>query len=418
MLNRVLIVEDSKSLQALITSHISNVDGIEVVTASCYEECKTILSASDDGQHLLCAVLDLNLPDAPDGEVVTLVQEHEIPIIILTASVDKAVKKTMNNHLIVEYVVKRGIKEIEYVARKISYLYNNQTQKVMVVEDSPSFNLYLQTLLAHYRYHIISATNGKEALQKLEQHPDISLIITDYNMPEMNGLQLIEAVRENYKREELAIIGLSRSDNTELTVQLLKLGANDYMTKPFIPEEFYCRVSQSVNFISHLRTIKESASKDFLTKVYNRASLFELGESLFANARRGDIQIAVAMIDADHFKSINDNYGHDTGDRVLIALANCLKSSLRTSDIVARFGGEEFTTIIVIKKPQEAEQVFEKLREAIASMKIPLPDNEISVTVSIGATTTIGSSLEEMIKLADTAVYQSKEQGRNRVTIL
>jgi diguanylate cyclase (GGDEF)-like protein len=415
LLNHVLIVEDSRSVRDLLAAHVEEIEGVDFVTAASLAEAQEILNK--DSSLFLCAVLDLNLPDAPDGEIVDLVQKFDIPVIVLTGSLDKAVKQTMNAKLIVEYVIKRNLDELEYVISLIKNIFNNQFAKVLVVDDSPSFRLYLAMLLRHFRYSVLLASDGEEALALINENPDISLIITDYNMPKMNGLKLIEEVRKNYKREDLAILGLSIVANKELTVQLLKTGANDYMTKPIMVDEFYCRVSQSVNMVRNVRTIKESSTTDFLTKVSNRRSLFDSGKVLYENARRGTLHIAMAMIDADFFKKVNDTYGHDAGDKLLIALARTLKHTVRPTDIVARFGGEEFVCIAVINKPEDAAEVFERVRCEIEALTVTFGEHYLNVTMSIGVTTALCDSFEGMLKRADRALYRAKEGGRNCVVV-
>lgn len=417
LLNKVLIVEDTASIRQLVVAHIGQVEVLNAVAVSSFSQAKALLKTSDEGEQFLCAVLDLNLPDAPNGEIVDLVQKFEIPVIVLTASIDAAVKQTMDAKLIVDYVVKRNISEIEYVASLVHNIYKNQFTKVLVVDDSPSFINYLSMLLGHLRYIIMSANDGEQALKIIAEQPDISLVITDYWMPNMNGLTLIEAIRKDYRREEMAILGMSNATDKELMVKLLKTGANDYMTKPIMVDEFYCRVSQTVNMVRNVRTIKESSTTDYLTRISNRRSLFDLGQVLYANAKRETIHIALAMIDVDHFKAVNDTYGHDAGDQVLISLAETFKQAVRTADVVARFGGEEFVCVTVVKKPNDAYDVFERLRLEVDNHAIQLDDQQLKVSISIGVTIELGDSFEDMIIRADRALYQAKSEGRNRVVI-
>lgn len=417
LLNKVLIVEDTASIRQLVVALIGQVEALDSVAVSSFSEAKALLNTNGEGEQFLCAVLDLNLPDAPNGEIVDLVQKFEIPVIVLTASIDAAVKQTMDAKLIVDYVVKRNISEIEYVASLVHNIYKNQFTKVLVVDDSPSFLNYLLMLLGHLRYIIMSANDGEQALKTVAEQPDISLVITDYWMPNMNGLTLIEEIRKKYRREEMAILGMSVATDKELMVKLLKTGANDYMTKPIMVDEFYCRVSHSVNMVRNIRTIKESSTTDYLTKISNRRSLFDLGQVLYANAKREAIHIALAMIDVDHFKDVNDTYGHDAGDKVLVSLAETLKREMRTTDVVVRFGGEEFVCVTVVKKPKDAYDVFERLRLEIDNLAIQFGGQQLSVTVSIGVTIELGDSLEGMISRADKALYLAKSEGRNRVVI-
>ncbi|MDH5786070.1 MAG: diguanylate cyclase [Chromatiales bacterium] len=401
----------------ILKTHISSAMDLETVCATTLTECKAKLKQVGR-DNILCAVLDLTLPDAPNGEIVPYIQEAGIPVIILTASVERAIELTMSGDPIIEYVVKRGVEEIDHVRSLVEKVYKNQFSKVLIVGDSPSYVKYLSSLLDYHRYEVLSINNGHDALKMLEKNPDIHLVITDYNLPKMNGLELIKHIRDKYRREEMAVLGLSSSKDTNLTVKLLKTGANDYMSKPFMPDEFYCRVNQCVSAISHLRTVKENAGRDFLTKVHNRSSLFEIGHNMHANALRGNYKLAVAMIDADHFKQVNDTHGHDAGDAVLVSMAKMLKQTMRSSDVVARFGGEEFICIAAIKNDADAGTVFEKVRTNIEAMSVETQETRLNITVSIGVTTSLCGSLDEMIKVADEAVYQSKRQGRNRVTIL
>jgi len=414
-INRVLVVDDSVSIQNLISAHVQSISDIEIVFASSYAETETLLEKSPT---FLCAVLDLTLPDAPNGEIVDLVQKQEIPVLILTGSIDSAIKQTMDVSLVIDYIVKRNPNDIKYLATAVNNIYNNQHVKVLVVDDSISLRSYVVGLLKNLRYTTYEACDGVEALNVIKEHDDISLVITDYNMPNMDGLRLIEEIRKSYRREEMAVLGLSSQDDNELTVKLLKTGANDYMTKPFIVSEFYCRVQQNATMIGYVKKMNEVATRDYLTGVRNRRSLYELGEVMYANAKRDSVNLALAMIDADKFKNINDTYGHDTGDEVLSRIAKTLDDQLRGGDIVARFGGEEFVCITVLKNIEDAALVFERIREAIENIDIEFEGEKITISASIGVTTNLSSSFGEMITLADGAMFEAKESGRNRVVLV
>jgi len=155
--NNVLVVDDSRSILGVVTAHLREIDGIEITTASSFAETRQLL---DDNQGLpfLCAVLDLGLPDAPAGEVVDLVHARDIPIIVLTGSIDSAVRQTMTAKLIVDYVVKRNMNEIAYVATQVEKLYNNQFSKVLVVDDSKTYRSFIGSLLRNFL--ISSAISG------------------------------------------------------------------------------------------------------------------------------------------------------------------------------------------------------------------------------------------------------------------
>lgn len=412
----VLVVDDSRAIQSLLCTHLQ-VMGIRAV------ECagtlaQTRVRLTDRPERFFVAVLDLNLPDAPDGEVVDFVQRYSIPIIVLTGNLNDQLRHQMLRRELVDYVLKRNTSEIEYVAELVAQFRDNPSRKVLLVEDDVGFRDYLKRLLSVHRYELLEAENGRQGLQLLQEHPDIQLIITDYNMPEMRGDQLIEQVRQSYKREELAIIGISTPVNPQVSVRLLKAGANDFINKPFEVEEFYCRVNLNLAMITRIRQIFDAATRDFLTGLYNRRQLFELGQSLYANARRGQYTLAAAMVDADHFKRVNDIHGHQMGDAALVWLAKTMQQCMRESDLVARFGGEEFVILAVGTTRADAITAFERLRVAIEAMEIPLDQGVLNITVSIGVTLELSDSLEKMLGKADEALYQAKHSGRNRVVCL
>lgn len=409
----VLVVEDSRALQGLLSSYLNDLYGLKAICASCLAETRAQLAAGPE--RFFCAVLDLNLPDAPNGEVVNLVQQQGIPVIVLTGSVDAALRETMIGKQVVDYFVKRNLSEIEHVAHVVNRLWENRQIKVLIVDDSRTFRNYLQSLLDSYRYQTFAASNGQEALNLLAAHPDTSLVITDVNMPEMNGLVLIETIRRQYRREDLVVIGMSDIAKPGLSALLLKTGANDFIAKPFQVEELFCRVTQNTNMMSYVRQLRQAATLDFLTGLANRRHALELGEALYAKARRGHFTMALAMIDADHFKSINDRFGHLVGDEALKAIAAALRQTWRDADVLGRYGGEEFLGLVAIQPEIDIEAVFEQARAAVATIDLIVDGQRAALTVSIGFTTELGHSLIQMIEWADNAVYQAKTEGRNRV---
>ena len=413
MADRVLVVDDSRAIRQLLCGLIDNLEGLCTESAQNLAEARALLA--ENPKRFFCAVLDLNLPDAPDGEIVDLVRTHDLPVVVLTGSVDQSLRETMLAKQVIDYVIKGSATEIEHVAYVVARLHQNQSMKVLVVDDSQSFRSYLCSLLQHYRYTTLAAGDGREALAMLNENPDISLVITDYNMPKMNGLELVQAIRQRYRREDLAVIGLSDASKRGLSVLLLKNGCNDFLSKPFEVEEFYCRVTQNTNMIGYVRQIHDTATRDFLTKAYNRRYLFDAGERLHANAKRGNLNLAAALIDADHFKRINDTWGHQAGDDALRLISQTLQSCVRKSDIIARYGGEEFVCLAVIKTPGDETIMFERMRAAIESIDLEIDGTRVPITASIGVSVVPGNSLDEMLQRADKCVYEAKQAGRNRV---
>lgn len=412
----LLVVEDSRAVREMLCGFLRELGGFTLETAGSLAEARRLIA--HDPERFFCAALDLNLPDAPSGEIVDLVQAAGVPSIVLTGTADDGVRQAVLKKNVVDYVIKSTNHQIEHVAYLIGRLRENRGKKVLVVDDSRSYRAYLKHLLDRYFYQTFEAGDGVDALAVLAEHPDMALILTDLNMPRLDGFGLIDEVRKRYRREDLAIIGLSDMSQPGMSARILKAGGNDFLAKSFELEEFYCRITQSTNLVGYVRHIHNTANRDFLTGVYNRRYLFEIGETLYANARRGNIQIAASLIDADHFKRINDTHGHQVGDAALKEIAARLRASFRRTDVVARYGGEEFVCIAILKERAHAFEVFERVRRGLEEIRIETPAGPLGLSASIGITTVLGGSLEEMLKRADEAVYAAKNAGRNRVVEL
>lgn len=410
---KVLVVEDSRALNGMLIHTIQNELKMDAEPAFSLKEAVEILDQRHE--EFFLAVLDLNLPDASDGEIVDAVLTWGIPPIILTGTLSDDTHDEMMTKPIIDYVVKRNLNEIQYVIDTIERLRENYGRKVLVVDDSKSSRNLIESLLKRHNFQTITAEDGVEALELLRQNRDTCLVITDYNMPNMGGVELVSKIREQSARHELAIIGISGSGSGTVTVQLLKSGANDFISRPFLHEEFYCRVNQNIDVISSYRKLKESATKDFLTGLYNRKYLFETGNLLLQNAKRDNISLSVAMLDVDHFKTINDTYGHQVGDDVLRHLSTLFKELLREADIISRIGGEEFCLLCINIDEDNAFMMLDRLRTTI--MNTPFTNDEVTVniTISIGFNTELADTLDHMLGAADAALYDAKETGRNCV---
>jgi diguanylate cyclase (GGDEF)-like protein len=275
----------------------------------------------------------------------------------------------------------------------------------------------LSALLERHYFQVFTAADGVEALEVLAQHKDIQLIITDYNMPNMDGIEFTSKVRSSYSRNELAIIGVSASTDTTTTIRFLKSGANDFITRPFLHEELYCRISQNIDAVRSFSRLSDAVDRDSLTGMYNRAYLLKSGSKLFENAMRKNIRLMAVMIDIDQFKQITKDHGRQTGDRAVQHIAAKLDRLLRKTDVVSRFSYSEFCLLCVNADAEHDEQqLLNNLRDVIQYS--PLHDSDtlsIPLTISMGYCTEPGDSLEDMIDNAYAALQKAQQQGRNQI---
>lgn len=410
--NDVLLVEDSKAVATLLRASINALQGISCSHASTLAEAKTLLE--DDSDRFFVAVLDLNLPDAPNGEVVDLVQEYGIPVVVLTGSVDAKHREAMLKKNIADYVSKANLSGLGTVVRLLERMRANREQKILVVDDSATFRSYLEALLHNHGYQTLAAKNGEEGVAMLQANAEINLVLTDYNMPEMDGLAMIDVMRRTRSADDLAIIGLSTVSEKGILPRFLKSGANDFLTKPFETEELYCRIDQNIDMLHYIAEARDAANRDFLTKLYNRRYFFEYASPVHAKAQKGELRILLSMIDADHFKNINDTHGHQTGDDALISMAETLRNAVGDGGVLARFGGEEFVCLQILDDADEPEVCLETLRAAVEAIQLKTSEGEaVPITVSIGSTLDPLDDLDKMLGAADEGVYQAKERGRN-----
>ena len=412
---RILIVDDSATVGMVVKNAVSSVVGIPVDLARSLAACRAKLAEHPD--QYLVAVVDLNLPDATDGEAVDLVLGYGIATVVLTGSMDNDTHERISAKPIVDYVTKQSPGSISIVQKSVLHTLRNMKCKVLVVESDPAHRAYLKNILLTQRLEVIEAESAAKALLQIEQHGEISVVVTAYEMPEMDGVNLCMKLRANFSSSKLAIIGITKSANDFSGVRFFKAGADDIIHKPFLVEEFVSRINARLDYLDSLRIIQEQANRDYLTKLYNRRYLYEMGNILFSNAKRNSIQLMVAMVDIDFFKRINDTYGHDVGDMAIVAVAQAIAKSFRTTDIVARMGGEEFCVVSV--NNNAPVETMNRLRQNIEALAIPLNETEsIHLTVSIGITMTLANTLDEMINKSDEALYKAKQNGRNQVILL
>ncbi len=414
MQDRILLVEDSKTFGFLVSRYLQFEKGFEVDWAQTALEATQLLKTTQ--RPYFAGLLDLNLPDAPYGQIVDTVTTAGVPSIVFTGQVSPLIRKRMWAKGIVDYVLKEGMHNLDYIGRLLTRLQKNRETTLLVVDDSISSQRLLTHLLSAHLYKIMTANNGEEALAVLEKNPQTKMIITDCNMPVMDGLTLTRKIRRTIPKEQLAIIGLSGKGGADTSASFLKYGANDYLNKPFLAEELYCRIMQNIDIIDYIIRVRDLSEKDFLTQLSNRRHFFDVTKKLLTTPTENSQNISIAMLDIDHFKNINDTYGHDTGDSVIRFLANQLQAHVSENGIVARFGGEEFCVLTTQRSSDDVIALFESLRKTIESSYITIADNTIRFTVSIGICIGLQNDVDTMIKLADKQLYHSKNTGRNTIS--
>lgn len=291
--------------------------------------------------------------------------------------------------------------------------------KILAVDDAKDSQMLLSFDLSAADCEVIPASSGEMALSILKS-TEIDLIILDMNMPGLSGLATLERLQDNPHWQDIPVIMLSSSDSDDEVVSALELGADDYVIKPYIKKVLFARMRTALRLREKTKALEDLAKTDFLTGINNRACFDELANSSISLAQRSELPFVMAMFDIDFFKLVNDDYGHDAGDNVLVAFAECLTECFRDYDIVARIGGEEFAVCLPSTSIDDAIMACERLRVNVEHMRVPLEDGsrkEIGVTVSVGVASSAIASLDlaSLLKQADVGLYHAKSHGRNQV---
>lgn len=408
----ILIVEDSLMYGRLLERSIINSLGFKTIWLKTFADTEAFLKT---GEPVTMALLDYCLPDALDGEIIDLCLDHDVPSVIITSSFSDDLQETIWSKRVLDYIVKEGAHAIQYILDLIERVVKNAKTGILIVDDSRMSRTHIRQILEPFHFTLYEAADGLEALEVLEKNDDIKLVLTDYHMPKCDGFELTRRIRQTYLMDKLAIIGLSSHGSHQLTIKFIKYGANDFMTKPFIREMLYCRINQNLKIVEHFDTLRQVSLIDHMTNINNRRYLFEAGDIVFEDSIRTGKYPIVAMIDIDYFKELNDTYGHDMGDRIICKVAETLSMDIRKSDIISRYGGDEFCIICRNMDREIAPQKFDMWRKQIEELPFECDGQAFNVTITIGLCLEEKGSFLQMIKAADEKLYQAKKEGRNRV---
>ncbi len=296
--------------------------------------------------------------------------------------------------------------------------------KILVVDDIQDNISLLCFNLEDDHHEVITATNGYECLDKAIEHsPD--LILLDMMMPGISGIETLTRLQQDSTLKDIPVIMVSANDADDFIIEALDIGALDYVAKPFIYPVLAARMRTALRLRENQRELQELnkrlsklASLDPLTEAYNRRHFLELGNTEFAKAQRFHRPLSVIMLDVDKFKAINDTYGHPTGDAALKQLTQLCQNAGRSSEIVGRFGGEEFVLCCPDTDQAGAMALAERLRASIEDSTLNFDGSTLNYTASMGVTSiqVDDKSLNDMLRRADQLLYYSKENGRNRCT--
>ena len=291
--------------------------------------------------------------------------------------------------------------------------------KILTVDDSDVQLRIVKAVVKSAGHEAVGATDGQVAWDMLQKE-HYRLIITDWMMPNLNGLELIRRIRAANWASYTYIILLTSQDTKSQVVAGLNAGADDYLTKPFDPAELIARLGIAQRILDLEARLADMARQDLLTGLANRRALYETLQASLSQATREASPLSLILVDLDHFKLVNDQYGHPVGDQVLQRVAETLSKNKRGYDTVGRWGGEEFLVILPNTDLDQAMIAAERLRATLAAAQLVVTDKiSITLNASLGVTSTQHTpspfTIETLLKQTDAALYQAKGNGRNCV---
>ena len=422
---RVLVLENSRLYQKTLRELLQEV-GCSADCVSSGEEGLELLDSND--YNLIIA--GQNIFDDSGSAFIEYCRQHadHCPILLLTSEPNETLLNNARSAGIKDIFPKANLGQLRdsihyYIKGKRSIVIDGG--RILYIEDSPSVGRAITRDLEKMNLEVDYFRKAEEAYNALLKN-EYDLVITDVMLKgAMSGLSLVRMIRalKNH-HAELPVLAMTGHDDPERRIELFHAGINDYVTKPPIEQEFAARVK---NLILNKRlhdkvreqkhALLQLAMKDQLTTCHNRHSLVENAPKYINDSIRYEHPLSIMLLDLDHFKLINDQYGHDAGDKVLATIGKLLMKACRLGDFVARIGGEEFLIILPHCLAEDAVNKGKQIRTAIENSN----PGGLKVTASIGIACLSeehDADFEKLYKVADEAVYHSKKNGRNRVTII
>ena len=423
---KILVVDGSRVLRSMIRNTLAaqvNVHRTHITTVGTAGEA--LYRLAEDRFDLITSALQL--PDMYGMDLCRTVRTLPIhrftPFVVVTAEPHERHMKDGFRAGVTDYYDKtKGIQEFVHFARALMERYTALSGTVLYVEDNDIEAALLGEMMERHGLRVLRATSAEAALDMVDD--SIDLVVTDFYLQgDLSGGDFLHTLRcgRRYAHEELPVLVITGSGNSAIQADIFHAGGNDFVIKPVVEEAFISRLrslmlnKKQFNLLRRQsEEMQRRASQDILTGVYNKRYLVERATQFLADA--GNYPAWVVVVDLDHFKAINDQYGHISGDRVLQAVGTLLRGLFGDGDVIARSGGEEFVLLLKARTRAECLAQVEELRGRIEALK---PEG-LALTASIGLATNMdraAAGYETILGEADRAMYRAKELGRNNVVL-
>lgn len=409
---KIALVDDDRSV-ALALKELLSSFGFEAEYFDSIEACKAAIRS----QHFDLVLLDVVMPNTSEAQVFEFASEclmKGLKVIPMSSRDDLNTRLTAVRTGVHDYALKPvNINTLISKIRRTFRMDIERPFKIVLLDDQPNIGEYFTQVAIQQGFELNAFSDAKEFVENLNVSiPDIFLL--DINMPDISGLEVAKILRHEARFEYVPIVFLSADHSLETKLKVLEAGGEDVISKSDSPEHIFAQIECRMMRGQHVRSM---AVKDGLTGLLNHAQLMEALSNCQRMASRLESTFAVAMIDLDNFKHINDTYGHSIGDNVLVGLSQLMRRRIRQSDITGRYGGEEF--MLVFQDVKDEQAIIDKLnslREAFHSIRFEAGDSTIQATFSCGVSFSVpNASIGSLVKQADKAMYDAKTAGKNQV---
>lgn len=416
MKKKILILGNKSLYLKILERLLSNVDLFDLLIFQSYQKLTDYFL--DERPDIFLALADIDLEGCETGAVIDFLISENIPVITVLSKYDIDMIEALWKKGVVHCMVNEhhlDLKFAAYFVERLSY-FNNK--KAIIVDDSTTFRKLTKNHLDYLMFDVLTFDDGRSVVEYInddsKSNEDVKLVIVDYNLPGMTGIELTRHIRDKLGFNVIIIAVTGHSSN-EVKYGFIKSGADDYLIKPFSREEFNSVILKNMRLIEQVDRIEKISITDNLTQIYNRNFMKDSLAKQIDLAQRYNKIFSLILFDLDHFKSINDQYGHDKGDHVLAQFSKLVSDNIRKTDVFARWGGEEFLLLCPKTNKDQAQKLAEQLKRVLEKTSFGF---EKSITCSVGISEyTADSNFEELVKKADIAMYKAKEKGRNNIVV-
>jgi diguanylate cyclase (GGDEF)-like protein len=411
---KVLLVEDTRFYSIAIRDRLETLFGVRVTHCATFAALKCELENTEVDYAL--AILDLCQPDAPDGEALDYVISHNIAAIVFSGISSDVKREQILAKNVADYVAKSSVHSIDDLAAAVDRRLSVAKAELLVVDPDVEHSA-LPGALVQANFSLATAASEQEALATLDKFRNIELVLVRADIAGRRGYSLLEQLQNRYGEEAVRVIGYSATVGSGDVARFLNAGGDDFFHLPISAEDLAGRLRHTMTLHKQIQMLQRMASRDYLTDLLNRRYFFDRGPKIVEMCLRQGQPVSMALMDIDHFKKLNDTYGHEIGDVVLKAVAKKLGLLVgEKKHLSARLGGEEFGILFAGLDIQGAYEYCDHIRSEISKVRVVVDDEDISVTISMGLANISGSeTFDNYLNAADQYLYMAKHSGRNRV---